>query len=67
VLIAGGPPGWSPWVKSSPSSVLKSGLINHRDGVATYVPRAAARGFTPTRVKDASCSRRMLSLILLGL
>jgi len=28
---------------SQPSSVLKCGLINHRDGWQTYVPRAEAR------------------------
>ena len=33
----------------SPSSALKNGQINHRDGVATYDPRAAARELTYAR------------------
>jgi hypothetical protein len=33
----------------TPSSVLKCGLINHRDGVTTYVPRAGAREYDYAR------------------
>jgi len=46
----------------TPGSVLKCGLINHRDVMATYVSRAAARE-PAMRVKNWNCRCQKLNLI----